>query len=260
MSSYSIFDVRDRQDHLPNSKSSHRTPPLTQYPYRKSALKPTLQATYNHHDRSEEIRRDFLALEAEKGFHVYLKGIKECIQRYRHHIITLKYEWKIGDFEDTIFKDDKTHLENWQEQYLPDHMRMQVLGTIRDNSCTPGCPEIVLLLCEDRKIFAYRELEMHFLANNLEELFGEGICFPGKKIFHHDQCFEDLTEDDLEKARRSDEMVKLKEELKTAGQPVIAALKASIAAFQSRSKVAERQRQRKKTTEKNPEYAEPWVC
>ncbi|XP_042560148.1 uncharacterized protein LOC122129162 isoform X2 [Clupea harengus] len=185
-------------------------------------------------DSYEKIKLSFLSVNQEQGDSLtYLKGIEDCVGLYRHDEIRVKEEftWTIGPFEDTIFKDNRKILENWQMRYLPDHMMMQVLGTIKNNSCELGCLQVVLMVCEDMKLYAYREMEMHLVADNLQELFDEGISFPGKKMFYHGQRFDKMTEADLKAAKKSDARKTLNEKHKKLLESLLPEFKASMAAF-----------------------------
>ncbi|KAF4079015.1 hypothetical protein AMELA_G00188250 [Ameiurus melas] len=39
--------------------------------------------------------------------------------------------------------------------------------------------ELVLMACEDGKVFAFEGNKLHLVSNNLEELFKNGLQFPG---------------------------------------------------------------------------------
>ncbi|XP_076139226.1 uncharacterized protein LOC143122252 [Alosa pseudoharengus] len=186
----------------------------------------------------KKIRDSFLSLSQEEDFMKYLKGIEDCVWHHRHEEITLNkpFKWRIGPFEDTIFEGDITFLDNWQERYLPDYMLMQVLGTITSNVCTEGCSEVVLLACEDRKVYALYEMEMHLVADNLKELFNEGMCFPGKTMFLYGQCFDDMTKDNIKE--ESDERKKLDESHKKLLDSLTPSFMESMAAIRQMSKMA----------------------
>lgn len=148
-----------------------------------------------------------------------LKRVKEFVHNHQHAEIKLKgvtvlagkcldgqmqlngnYIWQVGAFEDVISTEEKEDLE---ECYLPDHMRMEVLGKVKHIG--RGI-DFILLMCEDAKVYAYTEDELHLVAESSKQLSDEGITFPSKEVYHYGQAFEDMTEEELEEVRQSEEM------------------------------------------------------
>ncbi|XP_062394008.1 uncharacterized protein LOC134082353 isoform X2 [Sardina pilchardus] len=122
-----------------------------------------------------------------------------------------EYKLRRGTFEDTIYGDDKSMLEDWEECYLPEHMRMLVLGEVHHNSWDSEDTDLVLMKCEDGKIYAYDDEHLHLVAKCLESLFSEGITFPSTTVYYYGQSFEDMTEEELEEVNASEEMRQAKE-------------------------------------------------
>lgn len=125
---------------------------------------------------------------------MYLGRIKECVLHHHNAEIPLKgsYTWKLGTFEDSIFKDDRAMQEEWEECYLPDHMRMQVLGEVRHTSRDSAISSLVLMVCEDSKVYAYADRYLHLVAQNMKALLTAGITFPSTAVFHYGQSFEGM--------------------------------------------------------------------
>lgn len=69
-------------------------------------------------------------------------------------------------------------LGEWEKFYLPDHMYMEVFGVLEDFPCNSPDGELVLMVCEDGKVFAYEVNTLHLIADNLKELFTSGLKFP----------------------------------------------------------------------------------
>lgn len=96
-----------------------------------------------------------------------------------------KYKFKVGSLSDTCYKDKPDILEKWEQYYLPDHMLMEVIGVIESN-------ELVLMVCEDAKVYAYDDEYLHLVAQNLKELLYCGVQYPGIKQYYYGQAFEDM--------------------------------------------------------------------
>lgn len=93
--------------------------------------------------------------------------------------------------DDTVYCGNEDQLESWEDHYLPERMKMQVIGAIDDFPCDAFCRQLVLLLCEDGNIYAYEDEVLHLVAKSLSELFESGMTFPGIESFNLGECFED---------------------------------------------------------------------
>ena len=117
-----------------------------------------------------------------------LKGMEECVKRHLNSEVKLEgdYIWQV---KDTL---DSEILKECEECYLPDHMKMQVLGDVRHSSWDSS---LVLMVCEDGQIYAYDDQQLHLVAESLRQLFNERITFPCKTVYHYGQAFEDMVKD-----------------------------------------------------------------
>ncbi|KAF7689977.1 hypothetical protein HF521_011781 [Silurus meridionalis] len=104
-----------------------------------------------------------------------------------------EHSFTVGSLAETSYRNEPEILEEWQEFYLPDHMYMQVIGVCKEFSCDSLDDELVLMLCEDGKVFANEGNRLHLTKNNLKELFEHGLQFPGTKEYYRVQSFEDMT-------------------------------------------------------------------
>lgn len=98
--------------------------------------------------------------------------------------------WTVGDLDDTIYKDDSDALYSWENFYLKNEVVMRVLGVV-EGSPFPA-EQLVLMTCEDRKIYAYDEDNLHLVALNLERLCYEGINFPPLMSYYYGEAFKDV--------------------------------------------------------------------
>ena len=89
--------------------------------------------------------------------------------------------WKKGSLEDTIYSGEPDVVDEWGEFYLPEIVRMKVEGVVEGTSCPSD--QLVLMTCEDGKLFAYDGAELHLVASSMKKLCEEGISYPGSKRY-----------------------------------------------------------------------------
>ncbi|XP_055754690.1 uncharacterized protein LOC129833871 isoform X3 [Salvelinus fontinalis] len=146
----------------------------------------------------------------------FLGQIKELVLKHRNSKIPLakpkSYELRIGGLEDTVHAGDGEQLEVWKDCYLPERMEMVVIGALDDFRCSTAGWQLVLLLCEDGNVYAYEFEVLHLVARSLEDLFKSGAEFPGLEKFRFGECFEELTEEEMEKEMQCDEIKKIDDE------------------------------------------------
>ncbi|XP_030644752.1 uncharacterized protein LOC115825116 [Chanos chanos] len=170
--------------------------------------------------KSEAIKRDFSSLpDPTRGSTVdYLKTVADLVSKYRKEKITLKkvekYKFIIGNVEDTAYGDDTDEAEEWEQFYLPDHVKMEVIGALEHFPCNGESAQLVLMVCEDGKVYGYEEEYLHLVADSPKDLFDSGVQFPGKKSFYRGQSFENMTKADWNEVKQSPEMQEMYEEHK----------------------------------------------
>ena len=98
--------------------------------------------------------------------------------------------WKIGDVNDTIYSGKKDEVNGWGKFYLPDEVKMQVLGVVERISCP--CEQLVLMTCENEKVYAYDGEELHEVASSLEELSNEGMEYPSSISYYRGEAFKHM--------------------------------------------------------------------
>ena len=122
------------------------------------------------------------------GVEENLKSIRACVKHHLKGEVKLEgnYIWQV---KDAVLKKDREILKACEECYLPDHMKMQKLGDVCHSSWNSS---VLLMICEDRQIYAYDDQQLHLVAESLRQLFNEGITFPSETVYHYGQAFEDM--------------------------------------------------------------------
>ncbi|XP_038580026.1 uncharacterized protein LOC119906763 isoform X2 [Micropterus salmoides] len=105
----------------------------------------------------------------------------------------------IGDLSDTIYRDKRNEVNGWGKFYLPKEVSMQVVGVVEETSCP--CDQLVLMTCEDRKLYAYDGEELHEVASSLKQLGEKRIEYPASTSYYNGEAFKDMTEKDWVKVR-----------------------------------------------------------
>ncbi|TSO05470.1 Growth factor receptor-bound protein 10 [Bagarius yarrelli] len=154
------------------------------------------------------------ALYTEAGC-VDLDAAANIVKSHNGTLISLvkpkSYSVRVCGQDDTVYKGNEDQLEAWKDFYLPERMEMVVIGAIDDFSCEAFGLQLVLLLCEDGKIYAYDDEVLHLVARNVKELHETGLTFPGFESYNLGECFEDYTEEEYNEIMESKEMKEMKE-------------------------------------------------
>ncbi|XP_053470843.1 GTPase IMAP family member 6-like [Ictalurus furcatus] len=130
--------------------------------------------------KQDKIQKDFLLPDLKKdGVKLYLQKIRKVASDNRGSEIKLKkveeYSFKVGTLEETSYKDEPDMVDEWEQFYLPEHMFMEVIGVFEEFPCCSPNGDLVLMVCEDEKVFAFEDETLHLVSNNLEELFKNGL-------------------------------------------------------------------------------------
>uniref|UniRef100_A0A3Q1CC30 Uncharacterized protein n=1 Tax=Amphiprion ocellaris TaxID=80972 RepID=A0A3Q1CC30_AMPOC len=124
----------------------------------------------------------------------YLEWVSRFVSTHRHKTISLKKPAgalvKIAGLEDTIYSENDDEVNGWGKFYLPDIVNMQVVGVVEGTSCP--CDQLVLMTCEDKKLYAYDGEELHLVASSLEQLGDKEIEYPASKSYYNGEAFDDM--------------------------------------------------------------------
>lgn len=123
-----------------------------------------------------------------------LKCMHDLVLAFKDKSVSLKNpagaEWVICDLNGTIYNKDQDVLNKLQKFYLPDEVKMQVIGKVTGTSYP--CEQLLLLACNDGNIYAYDEEELHVVASEPEQLCTEGLEDPASRSYYKGEAFKDL--------------------------------------------------------------------
>lgn len=96
----------------------------------------------------------------------------------------------IEELENTKYNGDDDEVNAWGKFYLPEIVKMQVIGVVKGTSCP--CDELVLMTCEDKKLYGYDGEELHLVASSFLELCDKTIEYPASKRYYNGEAFKDM--------------------------------------------------------------------
>lgn len=97
---------------------------------------------------------------------------------------------RIAGLEDTMYRGKHDEVNGWGKFYLPKIVNMQVIGVVEGTSCP--CDELVLMTCEDKKLYAYDGEELHLVASSFQQLRDKDIEYPASKSYYNGEAFKDM--------------------------------------------------------------------
>ena len=89
-----------------------------------------------------------------------------------------------------MYRDQADEVNGWGKFYLPEIVKMQVVGVVTGTSCP--CDQLVMMTCENKKVYAYNGEELHLVALSLEQLRDKGIEYPASKRYYDGEAFKDM--------------------------------------------------------------------
>uniref|UniRef100_A0A3P9BAR5 Uncharacterized protein n=1 Tax=Maylandia zebra TaxID=106582 RepID=A0A3P9BAR5_9CICH len=130
----------------------------------------------------------------------YLKWVKDFVSKNKSMCVHLKKPsgadlW-IEELENTKYNGDDDEVNAWGKFYLPEIVKMQVIGVVKGTSCP--CDELVLMT-----------QELHLVASSFLELCDKTIEYPASKRYYNGEAFKDMV-----RIKMSDVGRKLQEEHK----------------------------------------------
>uniref|UniRef100_A0A3B3WSC4 Uncharacterized protein n=1 Tax=Poecilia mexicana TaxID=48701 RepID=A0A3B3WSC4_9TELE len=97
----------------------------------------------------------------------------------------------IGPLEDTEYKDRPTVVNGWGKFYLPNITKMKVIGYVEGTSYP--CDQLVLMTCEEKKVYGFDGEELHLVAFSLDQMFTKGIADPALQSYYYGEAFKDMS-------------------------------------------------------------------
>ncbi|XP_037651998.1 uncharacterized protein LOC119503980 [Sebastes umbrosus] len=137
----------------------------------------------------------------------YLTQVSDYVSMHRHKTLDLENPpgatLTIGDLDDTIYseEEEEDEVDGWGKLYLPEIVSMQVVGVVEGTSCPSD--QLVLMTCEDRKLYAYDGEKLHLVSSSLRQLQYKGIKYPALKRYYEGEAFKHKTEEDWAEVRKS---------------------------------------------------------
>uniref|UniRef100_A0A3P9DI22 Uncharacterized protein n=1 Tax=Maylandia zebra TaxID=106582 RepID=A0A3P9DI22_9CICH len=124
----------------------------------------------------------------------YLKWVKDFVSKNKSMCVHLKKPsgadlW-IEELENTKYNGDDDEVNAWGKFYLPEIVKMQVIGV-------------------DKKLYGYDGEELHLVASSFLELCDKTIEYPASKRYYNGEAFKDMV-----RIKMSDVGRKLQEEHK----------------------------------------------
>ncbi|XP_068119888.1 uncharacterized protein [Hyperolius riggenbachi] len=98
---------------------------------------------------------------------------------------------RLCDLSGTEYMGRNYMLKSWEELYLPETTKMEVLGTLESTFGILPCPQWIVLVGEDRHVYAYEDEKIHQIAENLQALVLSGINHEGATYEFPDVPSED---------------------------------------------------------------------
>ncbi|KAG7245178.1 hypothetical protein INR49_023744 [Caranx melampygus] len=149
-----------------------------------------------------------------KNSAAYLKWVLNHVLGQKDTIIMLKNPagavLKVAGLEHTMYREKPDEVNGWGKFYLPDEVKMEVLGVVGGTSCP--CEQLVVMTCEDKKVYAYDGEVLHLVASGLKQLFDQGIKYPAFTNFYRGEAFKNMTQEDWEKVKKGPVGRKLEED------------------------------------------------
>ncbi|KAM8945679.1 uncharacterized protein RCH25_048994 [Pelodytes ibericus] len=129
-----------------------------------------------------------------------LLAISKYVQENKEKLIsfTLNLCLRICDLNGTEYMGQTYMLESWQNLYLPQKTRMEVLGAV-DNY--HGL-QLVILVAEDGRVFTYEEEQLKLIASSLPDLVQNGVNNNGE-VYRYPH---DLSDEDEETLQNNEEI------------------------------------------------------
>uniref|UniRef100_A0A674DAX1 Uncharacterized protein n=1 Tax=Salmo trutta TaxID=8032 RepID=A0A674DAX1_SALTR len=162
----------------------------------------------------QDIKNNFIKCGETRDVKKYQKLVSDTVCKHRHASITLKKpeksEWKIGGLDDTCYKGEEEVKDKF---YLKEEVKMVVIGVIDGfDECEAESGQLLILVGEDWKVYAYETECLHLVAKSMQNLFESGLNYPGIKTFYRGQCFENMTPEEWSDVERDSDEIQKKQD------------------------------------------------
>nr|WBY51166.1 hypothetical protein [Terrapene mexicana triunguis ranavirus 2] len=113
---------------------------------------------------------------------------------------------RICGLDGTMYSGEQYTLESWEELYLPEPTKMEVLGTLESCCGIPPFPEWIVMVGEDQCVYAYGDEKILLFAYSVKQLVEEGIQETGISYKYPD----DISDVDEEVLQQDEEIQKIR--------------------------------------------------
>ncbi|XP_054833570.1 uncharacterized protein LOC129328491 isoform X2 [Eublepharis macularius] len=142
-----------------------------------------------------------------------LDVISKFVETHKDEEITFtvkqRFKLRICGLDGTFYARNQHMMGYWQNLYLPTPTKMAVFGIVEDVPCLAPAQQLVILVAEDEKVYAYEEEEMHKVGDSVREFLNEGLRLFRQSVSY--QCGDGVelgSEDELETDQKSQESIK----------------------------------------------------
>ncbi|XP_055368938.1 uncharacterized protein LOC114865921 isoform X2 [Betta splendens] len=133
----------------------------------------------------------------------YLLKVEQLVSQLRGKLFVDRsgsgVDLRIAGIDDTVYSEDTEVVDSWGKFYLPQEVKMCVFAVVEGPSSTTA---LVLMTCEDRKMYGYDGEDLHEVASDLKELCFKGLEYPASKSYYHGEAFKDMTDDEWAEVRK----------------------------------------------------------
>ncbi|XP_077314949.1 uncharacterized protein LOC143935165 [Lithobates pipiens] len=175
----------------------------------KKPQEPPLKNTPMNQDKSDEALVLSLNMENDPGNLVlvadFVKKNRDAKIRPPDSEAVKDMYIRICGLDGTMYSGEQYMLESWEEVYLPEPTKMEVLGVLESSEGMAPFPQWIVLVGEDGHVYGYEDEKMYLFANSLERLIKDGI--------KTDTCYdypEDISDEEEEVLQKDEEIQKLR--------------------------------------------------
>ncbi|KAL8163391.1 UNVERIFIED_CONTAM: hypothetical protein K2H54_019497 [Gekko kuhli] len=122
--------------------------------------------------------KDLLLQELQDNSNI-LDAVSKFIKTHKDKELTFtvkqRFKLHICDFDGTFYVGNQHMMNYWQNLYLPNPTKMVVFGIVEDVPCLAPAQQLVILVAEDKKVYAYEEEELHFVGESVQRFLYEGL-------------------------------------------------------------------------------------
>lgn len=125
-----------------------------------------------------------------------LEGIRELVRKFRGRLLPFEkcpdFCLRIGGLEASFHKGQEELLEYCEALYLPQPVKMEIVGIVDDVPCLATGMQLLILVAEGGEVYAYEEDTLHKLATSFSEFLEIGVKSLGREVYHCGEYIEQV--------------------------------------------------------------------